>query len=231
MKKRQKLLASILLGLALSVQTGPASASLMIIGTATISNTGTYNLIYDNEAPYIVNGASQSTTHGIVWLDYARGAGSWNNHTAWAESLNNPGTVIYHFNGSYSMNWNSGWRLPDTVNADSSIGWPPPIDSSELAHLYFQESIHGSTSNPYFTTLTNDYYWSNTQPNDGTAWLFGMGDRWQGGVNTNPGYDVWAMAVRSGELGTVVPEPSTLLLLGIGLAWLAVYAHRKTNCC
>ena len=225
------------LALILTVGWTPAGASvLQNIGHVdyykNAVKVGTYNLIYDPEAPNIVNGVGQGT-HGIVWLDYTRLSplyDTWQNQRDWASGLNVSGTITnYVLNTGYSMNWGgSSWRLPSTVDADSSYDYPPLASSSEMAHLYYAEGVTKSSPSP-FAHLQSDWYWSGTEyaADSTNAWYFGP---LTGAQDWNDKNEVSsALAVRSGQLETsAVPEPSTYFLLGIGLGVVG-YARRRMS--
>ncbi|MBI5038392.1 MAG: PEP-CTERM sorting domain-containing protein [Nitrospirae bacterium] len=72
------------------------------------------------------------------------------------------------------------------------------------------------------------YYWSGTvyaSPRTVGAWGFDFDDGDQG-VGDAAGDVGYALAVRLGQRSTSVPEPATLLLLGFGLAGIAVWRKR-----
>lgn len=72
-----------------------------------------------------------------------------------------------------------------------------------------------------FTNLQADAYWSNTLNTD-NAWYFNFYDGYQNADTKDYGFYAWA--VRTGD-STAVAEPSTLMLMGAGLAGLI--ASRK----
>ena len=88
----------------------PSHALLTTISTADY-NGGNYNLIYDNDSPY----------RSIVWFDFTPSPNDWDSQMRWASSLDDTGTVNYHFNAGISMEWGGGWQLPNTVPIRFSV--------------------------------------------------------------------------------------------------------------
>ena len=239
------------LALILAVGWTSARASVLLpIGHADYyqgaTKVGTYNLIYDPDAPNIVNGVAQGGAHGIVWLDYTRLDAdnnplydTWQNQVAWATGLNGSGTITnYVLNTGYSMNWGgSSWRLPSTVDDDTSYGDNPPPSSSEMAHLYYTELGNigydnqgwGLSNTGDFQNILPDWYWSGTEyAGPSNAWYFGTADGIQEAFSKDYG-GFSALAVRTGQLSTsAVPVPSTYLLLGIALGVVG-YARRRMS--
>ena len=143
----------------------------------------------------------------ITWITNAglSGLNTWGNQVAWADNLD---TLGYN-----------DWRL-------ASI--------NELAHMYTtnlggtgganktgnQTSVDGVT----FTNIQSRV-WSGTEFDSGIAWSFFFDDGGQGDVSKNGRNAGWA--VRSGDVGAAVPEPSVALLLASGLFGLMVTRRQR----
>ena len=197
--------------------------------------------------------AVYDTDLNITWLaDANAGAGSafddggsasdgrmtWNNANAWAASL----TV-----GGFS-----DWRLPTTPQfqascdsqntfAGNSSGFN--CTESEMGHLYYIEL--GALAGPPFATTADPtelakfvniqpyFYWTGTLRNAGVAWDFTWLSSNNSGYTQANGTSNFfnAFAVRDGDVESSedVPEPTTLALLGLGLAGLGFRAKRKPH--
>jgi hypothetical protein len=187
----------------------------------------------------------------IVWLDYSNdystsaGYAKLIDQVTWASNL---GTTLSNvkLNTGVSVNWNGGWRLPNTV--DSKFVWGTNgtttagynITSSEFGHLYYTELLNkgyydtngneqqgwGLVNKGPFSNLQSSAYWFGTEftgyPNNG--WMFDGGFGFQ---STN---DVAApqlgMAVRSATV-TPTPIPAAAWLMGSGLIGLFGFTRRK----
>ena len=239
--KLRTIAVAITLAVLMTALSVPSGASLLDIGTATIGSNS-YNLIYDN-----------NPSGSVVWLDYSNPANTWSNQGAWASSLNGAGVVTYNFLPGYSMNWGSGWQLPTTVdglyvygtNGSTTAGYN--ITSSQLGYLYYTQlgnlGYYDTSGNPQagygllntgpFANLqNNNVYWSGTEysASPGNAWLFYTSTGYQSIVNENGGS--LGLADRPGQLieTATAPEPSTMLLLGGGLAGLVGWRIRRRGC-
>lgn len=238
----KKQLIGITAALALLGVTGTTQATLTTIGTTTYMGSD-YNLIWDDDN----NGNS------VVWLDYSNDRDTWANQTAWAASLD--GQLTCNIDAAYTISWDSDWRLGSTVDGVFEFGYDGTttagynITSSEMGHLFYEELgnlgyYDTSGSGPqinYGLQNTGDFdnliasddsniswYWSGTDyaidPSD--AWFF-EDEGWQTILPKH--YLGYGLALRTGQVSTAdsVPEPTTMLLFGTGIAGLAAMGRRR----
>ena len=200
-----------------------ANATLILRGQDTLGN----NLIYDNDLD-------------ITWYDFSNAANTWDNQVAWADTLSvDLGGDIF-----------DDWRLPATVDGPIVFGFDGTttvgynITNSEMGHLYYTElgnkgffATDGTNPQPGwglintgdFLNLNSTVYWSGTEfaSNAFFAWVFTFSTGFQDTLDKSTNFS--ALAVRAGDVAAAepVPEPSTMMLMGIGLAGLAGYGVRK----
>jgi len=162
-------IAAILL---LAGMAGVSEATLTTIGTANYLSSD-YKLIYDDD----------DTGHGgggLVWLDYTKSMDTWQNQVNWASGIGSSLTVTLNPGYTTSIDWTTGWRLPDTVDGYWVLGYEGDPDNdgiynytyghnlanSEMGHLYYEELGnlgYQNTNGSYNTTPSGpNYFLQNT---------------------------------------------------------------------
>jgi len=145
------------------------------------------------------DGTVRDTGTNLIWLQNwnVNGLANWATQKAWAE------TTLDGFAGS------NDWRLPEI---------------SEYAALF---GDHGNLS--VLTQFTNvqTFYWSGTEyaPNPVSAWYyFALFDQQ---FNGDKKAQLYAVAVRPGDVAASVPEPQTLALVLLALGATMVVRRRR----
>jgi hypothetical protein len=163
--------------------------------------------------------------HALVADDFYGPLGNmtWWGAMAWAEWLTYGGF--------------DDWRLPSALDADGSGPFGAYDPRSEMGHLFYTEGRLSAgqsiVANPpgylddYFINMQSWYYWTGLEREEypQSAWNFDARSGYLGTYWTK-GYYFYSWAVRDGDVAAV-PEPSTLMLLGMGLVGLISATQRK----
>ena len=193
------------------------------------SNANTIEGYYDN-AQGITWLADANAAVGSAYDTWITGSGTlnWTDANSWVAGLDIAGIT--------------GWRLPNTVQPDTSCDSQSGTASSgynctgsEMGTLFY--NILGNSAGSLlsntgpFSNIQTEWYWSATpyahSAGSIEAWLFnmGLGDQYYSSKTLH----VHAWAVHDGDVGAaIVPIPAAAWLFGSGLLGLIGVARRKT---
>ncbi|OPZ26477.1 MAG: F5/8 type C domain protein [Lentisphaerae bacterium ADurb.BinA184] len=164
---------------------------------------GTYNILYDEDAPATITGSGYSPT----WYDHIHGSNGAKPDTA-GGSIQFQLSQKYLINGAFIPQYDSGRYL-------ANMALEVSMDGASWTTVYSDSEWHFRTENPPrelgYVVLNSPY---------STAPLLAQYVRLSWGPNLNP--------VELGEFqlfGTPVPEPATLSVLALG--GLALLRRRR----
>ena len=215
----KKIASTIVALLSVVVFSGHAQALLQVIGTATYQGDD-YNLIYMDDGPF----------GPITWLDYTSPSfpnqGEWQNQVNWAVGLGADLTVTLDSGYTTTINWTTGWRLPnvDESQADllgpwetnvgdgTGFGWGGPDGTGHYDYYWGYNMVNSEMGHLFYESLGNKGVYAKDGTNPQSGWgLSYTGDfenlqevhYWSGTKHSpsDPDYYAWLFGFGNGYLG------------------------------
>jgi hypothetical protein len=198
--------------------------------------------------------AFYDTTLDITWLANAsqNGSMSWDAATTWASNLSVAGVTGWRLptvidTGAAGCQWSHAGGTDCGYNVQTKSGLPTKYQAgqtvySEMAHLFYvtlgnnasyapgtgePQDDWGLTNTGGFENLQSFGYWSGTTyaPDSIFAWSFYSLDGYQNGIGRH--LNLYALAVRPGDVAVAVPEPQTWALTLLGLTGVLLARRRR----
>lgn len=112
----------------------------------------------------------------ITWLDYTRDYANWQEQVNWASGLGSQLTVSLDPDYTSSVDWSTGWRLPETDESLANLngggdGYEGPDESGYHNYNYGFNMVNSEMGYLYYEALGNKGYYAT----DGTGHQPGWG--------------------------------------------------------
>lgn len=194
----------------------------------------------------------------VTWLqdaNYAKTSGydadgkmNWSAANTWAENLEYGGYADWRLaaNTPTGVNWNFNYSVAGTTDVGFNITSP----HSEMSYMYYvnlglkgyfspqgifqpdngvkRDGTLGQADVGLVHNLQSDIYWSGTDMVIPFSWQFSPGMGYQGFAMNPRETEMFAWAVRSGDVAAV-PEPESYGMLLAGLGLIGVAARRRRH--